>query len=177
MCRGLDMCLLGARQLFPPRETIKWHSSFPRPNIFGVHPSGTPRTPYLLKKRPILDQNHPQNVPYGCAPKIFSLRSETLSIVHILYKNNHDRIKIAENRYFQGGLRFWTIKKIPYGNFFWWPPPSRNYLTPRYHLENTVFLRFRLYGEMMNALRPEFLCAFSGIEISGLWQKFLPFFC
>ena len=104
--RGLGMCLLGARQLFAPGETTIWYSSFLRQKIFGVHPSGTPHTPYLLKKWPIFGLNHLENVPYGCAPKFFSLRSETLSIVHILYKNNHDRIKIAENRYFHQG---WSL--------------------------------------------------------------------
>ena len=75
----------------------------PQPkNIWRAPIRHTPN-PIFTQKWPILGQNHPKNVPYGCAPKIFSLRSETLSIVHILYKNNHDRIKIAENRYIQGG--------------------------------------------------------------------------
>ena len=50
--RGLSVCLLGARQLFAPGETLIWYSSFLRQKIFGVHPSGTPQTPYLLKNGP-----------------------------------------------------------------------------------------------------------------------------
>ena len=69
--RGLGMCLLGARQLFAPGETLVWYSSFPRPRIFGVHPSGTPPTPCLPKKWPIFGLKYPKNVPYGCAPKFF----------------------------------------------------------------------------------------------------------
>ena len=67
-----------------------------------------PKPPIHSKKWPIFGLNHLKNVPYGCAPKKLSLRSETISIVHILNKNNHYRIKIAENRYNQGGLGLLT---------------------------------------------------------------------
>ena len=54
------MCLLGARQLFAPSETLVWYSSFLTQKIFGVHPSGTPQTSYLLKNDHILAKNTPK---------------------------------------------------------------------------------------------------------------------
>ena len=43
------MCLLGACEMFTLCKTLAWYHTFLRQKIFGVHPSGTPQTPYLLK--------------------------------------------------------------------------------------------------------------------------------
>ena len=106
--RGLGMCLLGARQLFAPGETLIWYSSFLRQKIFGVHPSGTPPSPCLPKNGPFLAKNTQKMCLMGARQNFFRFEAKPYPLCTSCIKIIRIGSKLRKIYIFLGGLGLLT---------------------------------------------------------------------